>query len=126
MITIPPGHRMVRNYTVYELGFADNRPLELHIFGYEGCGKNDWVLSTAIHVDSVLHEEKHDNSDYRIRGYLETRSGSEYNFEDYVYHESTDDLHDMFLDQLKNHFGACSIRALKEDEWRTVNDGRVN
>ena len=112
MYGIPAGHRQVVNYRIVELSFTD-KPSELHCFGYEGCGRNDWVWSTAIQTDTIkLVPELMDSKSYTF----ETSSGScyvvnAYNEEDITYPSK---------ESLLTWFKADSLRILTEQEWESI------
>lgn len=114
MIGIPAGYRSVVRYKIIELSFTD-KPSELHCFGYQGGGRNDWVWSTAIQMDTVERSyEKMDSVSYMFT----TKSGSEY----VAFHYDESPITYPSEERLTEWFKADSMRILTEQEWKEITE----
>lgn len=112
---IPPGSRHVVKYKIFEITFEDKEP-ELHCFGYEGGGMNDWVWSTRISVPSIL--VSFPANAVKVTSFC-TKSGSEYVAECYDEKPLSENMHTRLLNWFS---GSVSMRMLSETEWENLID----
>mgnify|MGYP000411422173 CR=1 FL=1 len=110
MIGIPPGTRSAYNFTIFCLGFADQKPPELHCFAYDGGGRNDWLWSTAIVEETIKQHEIEGVTHFTFT----TKSGSSYS----VSHPAN--FPPTHTDHLVDWFKAATITPVERDQWLEI------
>lgn len=108
MMYIPPGSRRVFNYSICKITY-DTKETGYRCFGYDGPGRNDWLMSTDIDFSTVKDFR---NGDAFVNFMFSTASGSTYQVANY----SENPIGTLLKDSLMQRYKAATLTQLSEQE----------